>query len=137
MVPDVPEPTAPAEAGEPAHEGSQLGGQGVPTPLPEHGGETIDGVALTFYTCVGDSTGQYCGIMASGQTVHRGAAACGYFWEFGQRFRILADPHEGMVYTCLDRGAGPYLWVDVWFNDATEGRAWRNQLPVYVTVEMQ
>lgn len=112
-----------------------------PVPAPEREpegaiGETVGGVTLTFYTCVGDSTGAYCGTMASGQPVHRGAAACGYAWEMGQRFRILRDPNPGTIYTCLDRGGGPNLWVDLWFYDVTEGRAWRNQLPRYVTVEL-
>lgn len=118
---DVPEPTALAEA--------ESAARGIE-------GALVSGVALTFYTCVGDSTGRYCGAMASGQIVLRGAAACGHAWETGTRFRILGDPYLDMVYTCLDRGGGPNLWVDVWFYDATEGRIWRNHLPQYVTVEV-
>lgn len=74
--------------------------------------------------------------MYSGQAVHRGAAACGWAWELGTRFRILGDPYPDMVYTCLDRGGGPNLWVDVWFYDVTKGRTWRNHLPLAVTVEL-
>ena len=74
-------------------------------------------------------------MMACGLAVHRGAAACGYAWPLGTRFRIVGDPLD-MVYTCHDRGLGPYLWVDVWFYDVTEGRAWRNHLPPTVTVEL-
>ena len=100
-------------------------------------GEVIGGVLLTTYTCVGDGTGAYCGTMASGQQVHRGAAACGYVWEFGQQFRIVGDPYQGTVYTCLDRGLGPWLWVDVWFYSYwDEGRPWRIQLPQYIEVEL-
>lgn len=110
--------------------------EGVPAGTEAEAGALVDGVALTFYSCVGDNTGQYCGTMASGQTVYPGAAACGYAWDLGQRFRILGDPYADTIYACRDRGNGPNLWVDVWFNDATEGRTWRSHLPQYVTVEM-
>lgn len=96
----------------------------------------MEGVALTHYGCVGDGTGSYCGVMASGQTVHDGAAACGYAWELGQRFVILGDP-SGRTYTCLDRGLGPWLWVDVWhYNAAAEGAAWRANFGQHVMVEL-
>jgi len=96
-------------------------------------------VALTFYVCVGAPAGfqdGYCGRMASGTEVHRGAAACGYAWSLGTQFTIDGDP-TGLVYTCKDRGLGPAEWVDIWFYDYAEGRAWRNQFPIYVTVRFQ
>ena len=73
--------------------------------------------------------------MACGGPVHRGAAACGWQWECGQRFRIVGDP-LGMVYTCEDRGSA-VTGIDVWFMDYdAEGRPWRRLLPQPVTVEL-
>lgn len=106
-------------------------------PIPA-AGTLVSGVELTVYTCLGDSTGAYCpggAEMACGGDVHRGAAACGWQWECGQRFRIIGDP-QGMVYTCLDRG-GAVTGIDVWFYDYyAEGRPWRIRLPQPVTVEL-
>ncbi len=75
--------------------------------------------------------------MAGGEQVHRGAVACGYAWELGQRLRIIGDPLD-MVYTCKDRGGGlAWLHVDVWFMDYyAEGRPWRVQLGQPVSVEL-
>lgn len=75
--------------------------------------------------------------MACGGDVHRGAAACGYQWACGQRFKIVGDPFPDMIYTCLDRG-GAVRGIDVWFMDycAPETQAWRNALPGEVTVEL-
>jgi len=95
-------------------------------------------VALTFFVCVGAPAGfddGYCGRMANGETVHDGAAACGYRFQIGDRFRIVGDSNA-RVYTCEDRGLGASLWIDVWFYDYASGRAWRNTFPKYVTVEM-
>ena len=102
-------------------------------------GSIVNAVPLTFYICVGAPAGYddgYCGGMASGTGVYRGAAACGYAWPLGTQFTIEGDP-TGLVYTCEDRGLGPSQWVDVWFYDYVEGRAWRNQLPKYVTMEVK
>lgn len=75
--------------------------------------------------------------MYSGQQVHRGAIACGWQWGIGQRLRIIGDPYEDMIYTCLDRG-GAVTGIDVWFYDYhdPETQAWRNALPWKVTVEL-
>ena len=74
--------------------------------------------------------------MYCGQQVYRGAAACGWEWPCGQRFRIVGDPHN-MVYTCEDRG-GAVTGIDVWFMDYYDPatQAWRNALDGYVTVEL-
>ena len=109
-----------------------------PEAVPEEG-SIVDVVPLTFYVCDGAPVGLddgYCGRMASGATVYRGAAACGYAWPLGTQFTIQGDS-TGLVFTCEDRGLGPAQWVDVWFYDYAEGRAWRNQLPKYVTVEVK
>ena len=103
-------------------------------------GTLVSNVQLTIYSCLGDSTGAYCpdgNAMYSGQQVHRGAAACGWQWPIGQRFRIVGDPYVDMVYTCLDRG-GAVTGIDVWFYDAHDvvTQAWRAALPDYVTVEL-
>lgn len=84
-------------------------------------------VHLTFYVCQGAPPGQsYCGTMASGNTVYEGAAACGDGMALGERFRIVGDPTR-RTYTCEDRGAGPYWWVDVFWYDYASGQPWRNQ----------
>jgi len=101
-------------------------------------GAVADAVPLTFYVCVGAPAGfqdGYCGRMASGAGVYRGAAACGYVWPLGTRFTIEGDS-AGLVYTCEDRGLGSAQWVDIWFYDYASGQAWRNQLPIYVTVRI-
>lgn len=84
-------------------------------------------VHLTFYVCAGAPPGQsYCGTMASGNTAYEGAAACGYGMALGTLFRIVGDA-TGRTYTCEDRGAGPSWWIDVFWYDYANGRAWRNQ----------
>lgn len=97
------------------------------TPSPTATPTTPLTVHLTFYVCAGAPPGQsYCGTMASGSTVYEGAAACGYGMALGERFRIVGDP-TGRTYTCEDRGAGPYWWIDVFWYEYANGRPWRNQ----------
>ena len=98
-----------------------------PEAVPAQG--SID-VWVTFYTCP-----PYCGAMANGERVYDGAAACGYGFALGQRFSIENDPAL-RTYVCADRGLGAWNWVDVWFSDYADGRAWRDQLPTYVTVRL-
>ena len=114
----------------------------TPTPTPERATEPAAGArvdaTLTFYVCSGSPPGfqeGYCGITASGQPVYEGGAACGYAMPLGATFTIEGDP-TGRTYTCIDRGLGPHWWVDIFFWTYAEGRAWRDQLPQYVTVEM-
>ena len=102
---------------------------------PDDAGVATLDVQVTFYACEGDGTGSYCGAMANGAIVHEGAAACGYAFELGQRFRILGDP-TGREYQCEDRGLGPYAWVDIWFPTAEEGWPWLAQTGTWATVEV-
>ena len=100
--------------------------------MAEGRGGEID-VAITIFACAGDG---YCGLMANGQVVHEGAAACGGGMALGQRFTIRDDP-TGRVYKCEDRGLGPWLWVDIWFPTAEEGYAWLAQVGSYGKVRLR
>ncbi len=87
-------------------------------------GTVIPGTTVTFYACIGSG---FCGLMANGQQVFDGAAACSYGMPFGTRFFVNADPSR-RVYTCLDRGAIVAPWVDIWFYDPADGWAWQAQV---------
>jgi hypothetical protein len=81
---------------------------------------------ITIYGCVGPGGG-FCGNTSSGVRVFEGAAACSSNLPFGTKLRIIGDP-TGRVYQCLDRGALPATWVDVFFYDTREGMAWQGNL---------
>ncbi len=85
-------------------------------------------VQITFYTCP-----PYCGLMADGNPVYEGAAACGGAFRNGQLFTIEKDPTL-RTYVCADRGLGPWRWVDIFWADAADGRAWITQIGSYGTV---
>ena len=87
-------------------------------------GTVIPGTTVTFYSCIASG---FCGLMANGQQVFDGAAACSYSMPFGTRFFINNDP-ASRVYTCLDRGALLAPWVDIWFYDPADGWAWQSQV---------
>lgn len=87
---------------------------------------TILRARITVYGCTGPGGG-FCGGMASGFKVFEGAAACSYDMPFGTKLRIIGDP-TGRVYECLDRGALSAPWVDVFFNNTSEGIAWASLL---------
>lgn len=87
-------------------------------------GTVIPGTTVSFYACIGSG---FCGLMANGQQVFDGAAACSYGMPFGTRFFINDDPAR-RVYTCLDRGAIVAPWVDIWFYDPADGWAWQAQV---------
>lgn len=87
---------------------------------------TVLRARITVYGCTGPGGG-FCGGMASGFKVFEGAAACSYDMPFGTRLRIIGDP-TGRVYECLDRGALTAPWVDVFFNNTSEGIAWASLL---------
>ncbi|MCH8025243.1 MAG: hypothetical protein IH866_00485 [Chloroflexi bacterium] len=87
-------------------------------------GTVIPGTVVTFYSCIGSG---FCGLMANGQQVFDGAAACSYGMPYGTRFFINNDP-ASRVYTCLDRGALAAPWVDIWFYDPADGWAWQAQV---------
>lgn len=87
---------------------------------------TILSARITVYGCTGPGGG-FCGNMATGIRVFEGAAACSRDLPFGTRIRIIGDP-TGRVYECLDRGALKTTWVDVFFNNTTEGIQWASLL---------
>lgn len=88
-------------------------------------------VLVTFYTCP-----PFCGTMASGATVYEGAAACGYAWDLGTRFTLEGDP-TARVYVCEDRGLGPWLWIDIFFQDEAAGYAWLASVGTLTTARLQ
>lgn len=92
-----------------------------PGPIP---GTRIPGASVTFYSCIDNG---FCGLMANGAQVFAGAAACSYDLPFGTRFVITNDPTRS-VFICLDRGALPNTWVDVWFYNAADGWAWQTMV---------
>jgi hypothetical protein len=81
---------------------------------------------ITVYGCVGPGGG-FCGGMAGGGKVFEGAVACSYDLPFGTKLKIHGDP-TGRVYECLDRGALPATWIDVYFYSTSEGIAWQSLL---------
>jgi hypothetical protein len=90
------------------------------------GAGTILRARITIYGCVGPGGG-FCGNMSSGGRVFEGAAACSNNLPFGTRLRIIGDP-TGRVYECLDRGALPATWVDVFFYNTSDGMRWQGNL---------
>jgi hypothetical protein len=102
---------------------------GQPTTLGRASGYAVGTVLtarLTIYGCTGPGGG-FCGGMASGVRVFEGAAACSNDLPFGTRFRIHGDA-TGRVYECLDRGHLSSTWVDVFFNNTSEGIRWASNL---------
>lgn len=87
---------------------------------------TIMPARITIYGCTGPGGG-FCGGMASGVQVFEGAAACSSNLPMGTRLRIEGDP-TGRVYECLDRGMLPATWIDVYFENTSEGIAWASTL---------
>ena len=91
---------------------------GAPAIAP---GTRIANAHVTFYSCIDNG---FCGLMANGEQVFAGAAACSTDLPFGTRFVITNDA-SGRTFVCLDRGLLPPPWVDVWFYDAADGWAWQ------------
>jgi len=133
-----PPPTAspPAAAGGTPPSGYQPGppsSQGdVPGPAGNEAAETAATrtVRLTYYYCqpgtipasIGDGGG-FCGRMANGDVVYRGAASCAAEL-LGERFRVRGDP-DGLVYTCADVGGGVDVGHrDIWFPDSDSAYRW-------------
>jgi hypothetical protein len=85
---------------------------------------TVLTARITVYGCTGPGGG-FCGNMSSGGQVFEGAAACSSDLPFGTRLTIAGDP-TGRVYECLDRGALPATWVDVFFYNPSDGIAWQS-----------
>jgi hypothetical protein len=107
---------------------------GVPQSLGRASGVaagTILRARITVYGCRGPGGG-FCGGMSSGVRVFEGAVACSNNLAMGTKLKIHGDP-TGRVYECLDRGALPATWVDVYFHNTTEGMRWQGLLGGTVT----
>jgi hypothetical protein len=87
---------------------------------------TVLSAHITIYGCVGPGGG-FCNYMASGGVPFEGAAACSSNLPFGTRVKIHGDP-TGRIYECLDRGALPATWIDVFFYNTSDGMAWQSAL---------
>lgn len=92
---------------------------------------TILRARITVYGCVGPGGG-FCGGMSSGVRVFEGAVACSSNLAMGTKLKIHGDP-TGRVYECLDRGALPATWIDVYFHNTTDGMRWQGLLGGTVT----
>lgn len=81
---------------------------------------------ITFYNCDGQGGG-YCNLMANGEKVYSGVAACGGALRQGSKFKIAGDP-TSRVYECTDTGYGGWYWVDIWFPSYQEGIEWLREI---------
>jgi hypothetical protein len=120
---------ADAQAAGAARAATARSAAGPPTTLGRASGYAVGTVLsarITIYGCTGPGGG-FCGGMASGVRVFEGAAACSSDLPFGTRFRIHGDA-TGRVYECLDRGHLNSTWVDVFFNNTSEGIRWAGNL---------
>ena len=86
---------------------------------------------ITIYGCNGPGGG-FCSHMSAGGTPFQGAAACSSNLPFGTRLTIDGDP-TGRVYECLDRGALAATWIDVYFDNTSDGIAWQSSLGATIT----
>ncbi len=86
---------------------------------------------ITIYGCYGPGGG-FCQHMSAGGAPFPGAVACSDNLPFGTKLKITGDP-TGRTYECLDRGRLTPTWIDVYFNDTTEGMAWQSNLGTTVT----
>ena len=87
---------------------------------------TVLQARITIYGCKGPGGG-YCNHMAGGGWPFEGAAACSSNLPFGTKLTIDGDP-TGRTYECLDRGNLSPTWIDVYFNDTTDGMHWQSLL---------
>ena len=87
---------------------------------------TVMPARITIYGCTGPGGG-FCGGTAAGVGVFEGVAACSSNLPFGTRLRIEGDP-TGRTYECLDRGLLPATWIDVYFENTSDGIAWASSL---------
>lgn len=103
----------------------------TPTPVAPSP-QRVDRVFVTFFDCQPDGA---CGVMASGQRVHRGAAACNpKLLPFGTQVRIVGWDE---VLTCEDFSPALDGWyVAVWFPTEAEGEAFLAQVGRYATIEV-
>jgi hypothetical protein len=86
---------------------------------------------ITIYGCSGPGGG-YCNHMSSGGWPFEGAAACSSNLPFGTKLTIDGDP-TGRTYECLDRGNLSATWIDVFFQNTSDGMAWQSSLGATTT----
>jgi 3D (Asp-Asp-Asp) domain-containing protein len=101
----------------------------VPYSLNEASGLAAGSVLrarITVYGCSGPGGG-FCNHMSAGGVPFEGAAACSSNLPFGTRLTIEGDP-TGRTYECLDRGALAATWIDVYFENTSDGIAWQSTL---------
>jgi 3D (Asp-Asp-Asp) domain-containing protein len=75
--------------------------------------EVIDEYEITAYCLNTD-------LMANGQEVHNGAAACPAFLDFNTKITILSDLFINNQFVCEDRMAEKYRhgkYIDIWVED--------------------
>ena len=103
--------------------------------------ETVE-VTLSYYYCaqgtimasIGDGGG-WCGAMANGEVVHRGAAACDRS-RLGERFRIQGDP-LGLTYECKDTGSAVHgHHRDIFFHLSDDGYRWIVEVGYTAVIEI-
>jgi len=107
---------------------------GVPFSLNESSGLAAGSVLrarITIYGCSGPGGG-FCNHMSAGGVPFEGAAACSSNLPFGTKLTIDGDP-TGRTYECLDRGALAATWIDVYFENTSDGIAWQSTLGSTVT----
>lgn len=89
---------------------------------------------LSFYSCVGDSTGAYCPETSrtfTGTIPRSGVAACD-----PRRLDQVLDV-GGVILRCEDTGTAIYgNRIDRWFYYAEEGWAWKAKVGDWVLVEV-
>lgn len=90
------------------------------------GAGTVLRARITIYGCSGPGGG-YCNHMSSGGWPFEGAAACSSNLPFGTKLTIDGDP-TGRTYECLDRGSLSPTWIDVFFQNTSDGMAWQSRL---------
>ncbi len=123
-----------AEGGISTPEVAQKHAAGAPFSLNSESGVgagTVLRARVTIYGCSGPGGG-FCNHMASGGTAFEGAAACSTNLPFGTRLTIDGDP-TGRVYECLDRGSLAPTWIDVYFENTSDGIAWQSSLGTTLT----
>jgi hypothetical protein len=86
---------------------------------------------ITIYGCSGPGGG-FCNHMSAGGVPFEGAAACSSNLPFGTKLTIAGDP-TGRTYECLDRGSLAATWIDVYFENTSDGIAWQSTLGSTVT----
>jgi 3D (Asp-Asp-Asp) domain-containing protein len=108
------DPKEPSVALEAQTAQSEVKTPSTPLILPKSGvSEAVEEYEITAY-CLNTN------LMANGQEVHAGAAACPAFLPFGTKITILSDKFIDNEFTCMDRMALRYRngkYIDLWVSD--------------------